>query len=111
MPHGRKRTQAEYEREIEEASKRIRKKRENIKSARDSDTFRDFLTNTFGVSPQALNNGADFWESVRENVHQYDREVIRRSKYAELIELGFTSAQAKRMRDWSETRIQLSMPY
>lgn len=109
MPKGnRKRTEEEYEREIEEASKRIRKHRENITSARDSDTWIDFLTDTFGVSPQAVNNGQDFWESVRQDILQYDREEVRKLKYRELREQGFSAKEARRMRDWSQNRVDLS---
>lgn len=57
--------------------------------------------------PQAVNQGQDFWEKVRQNVRESDREVQRVSKYKQLRELGFTSKEARKMRDWSQVRIDL----
>ena len=110
MPKGRKRTQEEYEREIEEASKRIRKKKENIKTARTNATWQDYLIDVLGVSPKAVSNGKDFWESVRERTLEFDTKAIkRRSRYSELREVGFTAKEARRIRDWSEDRIELEL--
>ena len=110
MPKGRKRTPEEYEREIEEASKRIRKNKENIKSARKDSTWRDYLLNVFGASPQSIDAGKDFWKSVRERTLEFDtRAIKRRSAYSELRQAGYTPKEARRMRDWSEDRIELEL--
>ena len=68
MPKGRKRTTEEYEREIEEAAKRMKKHPEFLRSARTSDEWQDFLQD-IGVTTYK----ADFWESVRDKV--YIKEV------------------------------------
>ena len=104
MPKGRKRTPEEYEREIEEASKRIRKNKENIKSARDDDTWQDYLLNVFGASPQSVNAGQDFWDSVKERTLQFDREVARRSSYSKLRQASVPAKLARQVRDWSRER-------
>jgi len=110
MPKGRKRTEEEYEREIEEASKRIRKKKENIKTARTNATWQEYLTDVLGVSPKALDNGKDFWESVRERTLEFDtRAIQRRSRYSELRKVGYTAKEARRMRDWSEDKVELEL--
>lgn len=80
MPHGnrgkrRKRTAEEYEREAEEAEKRLRKYPDRLKSATDSDTFIDFLAD-IGVYHRAISGGSDFWESVRGKVIEKDTAPI-----------------------------------
>jgi len=110
MPRGRKRTSEEYEREIEEASKRIRKKKENIKTARTNVIWQEYLTDVLGVSPKALDNGKDFWESVRKRTLEFDRRaIVRRNRYSELRKVGYTAKEARRIRDWAEDRIELEL--
>ena len=63
MPKGRKRTQEEYDREIEEAAKRMQKRPEHLKAARNSKQWLDFLDN-IGVTVES-GSKQDFWEKVR----------------------------------------------
>lgn len=72
MPKGRKRTSEDYEREIEEAAKRMQKYPEHLRAARDSDEWLEFL-NGIGVGTTDTRQGQDFWESVRDKM--YMREV------------------------------------
>lgn len=73
MPKGRKRNSEEYEKEIDEAAKRMRKKPEGLKSARSSKTWLDFLDD-IGISVNSTGK-SDFWEQVRDKV--YEREEIQ----------------------------------
>lgn len=78
MPKGgKKRTNAEYEKEIEDAVKRFRKYPERIRSAYDSEDWQEFLID-IGVNPESVSSGYDFWESVREKtVIEIDRDRIK----------------------------------
>ena len=103
MPRWRKRTQEEYDREVEEATKRMGKYPEHLKSARTSSTWTDFLIN-IGVNPQAVDSkqGGDFWNKVREEINP--RQVTRRSIYQEARQAGMPATLARRIRDWSDER-------
>ncbi len=76
MPKGKrkKRTEEEYEKEIEEATKRMQKYPEHLRSARDNEAWKEFLTN-IGVTT----GKADFWQNVRDTIY--------------IKEVGFTPAQ------------------
>lgn len=63
MSKGRKRTHADYEREIKEAAKRMKKWPEHKRSARDSDTWKEFLQ-SIGIT----NSDAGFWQDVRREI-------------------------------------------
>lgn len=63
--------------EVERAAKRMKKFPEHLRSARDSDTWKDFL---IGIGVKT--SGAPFWEDVRE-------EVVE-------SEVGFTPKQLER---------------
>lgn len=66
MPKGgKKRTNAEYEKEIADAVKRFKKYPERIKSANDSDDWIEFLKSV-GIYENSIEAGSDFWERVRE---------------------------------------------
>ena len=94
MPKGgRKRTQAEYEKEIIEAAKRIQKYQEALKSARQSETWFDFLTD-IGVNSDILESkqGKDFWNDVARNitgkepaVHPTARQVAEANSQVEQV--------------------------
>lgn len=107
MPKGRKRTPEEYNDEMKEASKRMRKHKEARRSARDDDTWQEFLLDTIGINPNSISpaNGQKFWSDVQADVLTYDRVT----KYAKLREAGFTAKQARRMRDWSEEKRQVAI--
>ena len=76
MPKGKKRTSADYEREIEEAAKRIKKYPEHLRSARTSKLWNDFLID-IGVKPEIVKSesGSGFWDKVRQEV--LPRESVR----------------------------------
>lgn len=76
MPKGRKRTQAEYEKEIEEAAERMKKKPEHLKSAKDNATWLEHLEN-IGVTTTGTKQGQSFWEKVRNKI------VPTRPRYTE----------------------------
>jgi len=61
--HNRKRTQEEYEREIEEAAKRMKKRPEALGAARSSREWKDFLDD-IGIT----NSNAPFWGNVRDEI-------------------------------------------
>lgn len=93
----------DYEREIIEATKRMRKYPEHLKSARDSSTWKDFLIN-IGVKEDIIGSasGSDFWESVREKVDS--KHIKRLSIYQQARSVGMPVKTARRIRDWSEDR-------
>ena len=69
MPKGK--GQRDYEREIDEASKRMKKHPEYLRSARDSNEWVEFLSN-IGIEPQIIESktGMDFWEKVRSKISE-----------------------------------------
>lgn len=103
MPKGK--GQRDYEREIEEAAKRMRKYPEHLKSARHSSEWKQFLID-IGLEPKAVSSqsGSDFWEQVRNQI--YTRPARRRSVYTEAREAGMPAKIARRIRDWSPERAQ-----
>lgn len=77
MPKGRrKRTQEEYDKEVLEAVKRMRKYPEHIRSARQSETWFEFLGD-IGVNPDILESqsGQNFWGRVRGQINAEEREM------------------------------------
>lgn len=121
MPKGRKRTPEEYEKEILEAVKRMRKHKESLSASRNSSDWLDFLDN-LGVGTTDSEQGQDFWEKVRleyigearRNIEtlrhrEYEakakiekRRTTRQSRYAIAKYFGATSKEAGRYRDYSE---------
>ena len=104
MPHGhRTRSQADYEREIEDAAKRMKKYPEHLRSARTSSEWKDFLID-IGVKPEIVNSksGSDFWKQVREKINPRQQE--RRTIYQEAKQAGMPARLARQVRDWSESR-------
>ena len=95
----------DYEREIEEAAKRMKKYPEHLKSARHSSEWKNFLIN-IGLEPKAVSSpsGSDFWEKVRNQI--YTRPAKRRSVYTEAREAGMPAKIARRIRDWGALRAQ-----
>lgn len=97
MPKGgRKRTQEEYEKEIEDAIKRFRKYPERLRASLDSEDWEDFLVG-IGIWDEALYAGADFWERVRQGVQREatargyqpgfsEREIVEANVTAELYQ-------------------------
>lgn len=65
MPKG-KRTEKEYEEEIEKTAKRMAKKKEGLRSARDSEDWFDFLDN-WGID-MSSDTRVDFMEKVRDKI-------------------------------------------
>lgn len=68
MPKGN-RGKRDYEREIEEAARRMRKYPEHLRAAIDSEEWRAFLMD-IGIKPEILDfdRGRGFWDSVRDKV-------------------------------------------
>jgi len=106
MPKGSK--TRDYEREIEEASNRMRKYPEHLKSARRNDTWYEFLSN-IEISQDILDSpsGQSFWDSVQNKILTDDvgkrevRNLRRQEKYSVARSLGFSSKEARRLRDLS----------
>jgi len=100
MSKGRDR---DYEREVIEAAKRMKKYPEHLRSARDSDVWKDFLIN-IGVKEDIVDSssGSDFWESVREKVDS--KHIQRLSIYQQARSVGMPAKIARRIRDWSKER-------
>jgi len=98
-----KRTAEDYEKEIEEAAKRMKEIPEHLRSARTSSIWNDFLVN-IGVKPQIVESksGSNFWNQVREKI--YTRQATRRNLYQEARQAGMSAKLARRIRDWSEAR-------
>lgn len=73
MPKG-KRRKRDYEREIEEAAKRMRKYPEYLEAAMYSEDWQDFLLNVVGINPDSMDSkaGKEFWENVRDKIPEYD---------------------------------------
>lgn len=94
----------DYEREIEEAAKRMRKYSEHLKAARSNQAWNDFLLNVVGVEPQATEskNAQKFWKSVKELIEP--RQATRRNIYQEAKQAGMPTKLARRIRDWSPGR-------
>ena len=103
MPKGRKRTEAEYEREIEEAAKRIKKHKEGLTSARDSEEWLEFLQDK-GITTTDSKEGQDFWEKVRDKMPVMQRREERKTGYEELREAGIPADIARQARDWGSKR-------
>lgn len=105
MPKGgRKRTQEDYEREIVEAAKRIRKHgKESLAAARDSGEWLDFL-DSIGIATTQSSAGQDFWGKVRGEMPPIKRQTERRQSYSELREVGIPPKLARQARDWSAER-------
>ena len=76
----RNRSKDDYEREIEEAAKRMKKYPEHLRSARTSPEWKQFLLD-IGIEPKIVSSdsGRDFWEQVRSRVSEK--------------EIGFTTRQ------------------
>ena len=81
MTRNRKRTSEDYEREIEEAAKRMQKYPEHLRAARTSHTWNYFLID-IGLKSEIVKSesGGAFWDKVRNRV--------------EVKELGITYRQA-----------------
>jgi len=79
MPKGRKRTDADYDRETEEAAKRMNKYPEHLRSARNSKTWSDFLVN-IGVKEEIVESksGSVFWDKVRDRVQEREMPISYR---------------------------------
>lgn len=67
MPKGRKRTKEEYEEEVEEAAKRMKKYPEHLKAAKNNTTWLTFLDN-IGVATTETKQGQGFWDRVRSKI-------------------------------------------
>lgn len=75
MPKGRKRTQADYDKEIIDAARRMRKRPEHLRAARNNQSWFEFLENIdIGIdTPQRVN----FWREVRNEVNN---QIISEAK-------------------------------
>ena len=99
MPKGKKRTAEDYEREIEEAAKRVQKYPEHLRSARTSSIWNDFLVD-IGVKPEIVKSksGNDFWDKVRNRVEEKELGITYRqaAEHGADIETGiFRDAKGK----------------
>ena len=94
----------DYEKEIEDAAKRMRKYPEHLKAARTNQTWIDFLIDVAGVDPNATTSAKaqNFWKEVQEKIEP--KQAQRRSLYQEARQAGMPSKLARRVRDWSEER-------
>lgn len=94
----------DYEREIQEAADRMRKRPEHLKAARTNRSWLNFLINVVGVEPEATisTNAQNFWKKVQEKINP--TQATRRSLYQEARQVGMPSKLARRIRDWSEER-------
>ncbi len=74
--HKRTRTQQDYDREIEEAAKRMRKYPEHLKAAQDDETWIDFLDN-IGVNARTTDSeaGQDYWKKVADKVTENELPI------------------------------------
>ena len=79
MPKGKKRTAEDYEREIEEAAKRMQKEPEHLKAARHNRSWLIFL-DSIGVNPNSTRTekGQGFWEDVRNKVQEKELGITYR---------------------------------
>ena len=104
MPSHSKRSPADYEREIEEAARRMKKYPEHLKAARNNKAWNNFLLDVVGVKPKIIdsNKGDKFWNDVRNKIEPV--QAKRRNLYQEARQVGMTSKMARRIRDWSESR-------
>ena len=82
MPKGKKRTEAEYEKEIEEASKRMKKHHEFLASAQSSPEWQAFLED-IGIETYK----ADFWEDVRINVNIQEHGFTEKELAEQRVEI------------------------
>lgn len=94
MPKGRKKR--DYDKEIEEAAERMRKRPEHLQSARNRSAWKRFLVN-IGVIPESMSSdrGSAFWEDVRQAISP---PVVYYSTQ-ELIERGIREETGKLYRD------------
>lgn len=76
--HRRRRTQKEYEFEIAEAAKRMKKYPEHLRSARDSEVWYQFLINKVQINPDTIDStaGMKFWEDVRNEIKGQEPQVF-----------------------------------
>lgn len=98
--HGKKGTPEE---EIKDAAKRMKKYPEHLRSAKTSKLWQDFLLN-IGINPKIIGSqqGERFWQKVRKEIRP---ALSRTEKYAEARQAGVPSKLARKVRDWSETRL------
>lgn len=75
MPKGgRKRNDAEYAKELQDAINRINKKPEARKNAGNSEAWQEYLQDVLGMS--LTDNAQGFWENVRQGVaHEVTNEI------------------------------------
>lgn len=69
MPKGRKRTKEDYDDEIKNAAKRMKKYPEHLRAARNNSTWLNFLED-IGVKTIQTPKGGDFWENVRSEINK-----------------------------------------
>ena len=105
MPKGRKRTQAEYEKEIEEAARRMQKHPEYRNSARNNKTWQNFLVNVLGINIDS-EEGQKFFNDVRSKIVG-TREPAKISEYQKYITRDRFSRPT--MRQLTEARATLTM--
>ena len=69
----------DYEREIEEAARRMQKYPEHLRSARTSSIWNDFLID-IGVKEEIVKSksGSDFWDKVRNRVEEKELGITYR---------------------------------
>lgn len=98
MPKGG-RGQRDYEKEVEDAIKRMRKYKEHLRSARDSDSWVNFL-DKIGVNPLSFESekGSAFWEEVRSKIdldYKADRLEKMRKFEEEMKEIRWLIAKQR----------------
>ena len=67
MPRGGKRTKKDYEKEIEETAKRMQKRPEHLKAAKNDSTWLAFL-DSIGVTTIETKQGQSFWGKVKNEI-------------------------------------------
>lgn len=85
MPLGRKRTQKEYEKEIEDAVKRFKKYPEYTRQvSNDVDSWKEFLDD-IGIYPDSQHNGSDFFERIRQKDYTENHPITSRMATIDII--------------------------
>lgn len=74
MPKGRKRTKADYEKEIVETASRMRKHPEYLRSARNNSAWTNFLENVLDIQITS-DKRANFFEDVRKEIRGTRKEI------------------------------------
>lgn len=96
MPRGRKRTVADYEKEIRETADRIKKHPEYRNDARNSTSWGNFLKNVLNVVPNTEEK-QDFWNKVKQEITGTRKEAKLTEYQKEVTAKGFRWPHARQL--------------